>query len=216
LTALARFLTARRVRDVFMVAGLVLAALALFLLAKVQADVTDEQAARINAVTQLGQRICESQNNTGHVLARAAKGSGLHFNATNCVLRVSGHVVTAPPRQGPPGPPGLSIVGPPGRIGPPGPRGATGATGPAGPPGPPGPAGVPGPAGAKGEVGAQGPPGATGPAGADGQPGPQGPIGPQGPAGPAGPAGPPGQSVTTTQTVSVPVPVCTTGAPPPC
>lgn len=209
MSRLARFLLHPRVRAGFALAGALLAAAAVVLLVRVSGQLSTEEQRRIQAISDLGQRICQSQNNTGRVLARAATGSGLHFRATNCVLRVSGQIVSPPPpAQGPRGAPGLSVAGP------------IGATGPRGPQGPPGPAQR-----AITIKGAKGDPGPAGPAGAKGDPGPQGPKGDQGvpgasvtglqgATGPPGPPGPPGPSVTST--VFVPVPVCTTGAPPPC
>jgi hypothetical protein len=88
------------------------------------------------------------------------------------------------PIPGPPGPAGISIIGPRGYTGPPGETGPMGRRGIQGPAGPPGASGAPGAKGETGATGPAGPEGSPGPAGSPGADGKDGATGPQGPAGP--------------------------------
>lgn len=214
---LAGFLASPRTRSVVTWLDVLLIAVGIVLLVRVQNGLSDTNARlerNVQATANLATRLCQGQNNIGQVLSAAARGSGLRFRASDCELAVQGRIISRPPQrgaQGPagaPGKPGLSIAGPAGRPGTQGPAGARGPAGFIGPQGPQGAQGPAGPAGPQGATGPQGPKGDTGP---QGPPGPQGEQGPPGPSGPPGVQGPSGPPVTSTETVQVPVPVPLTG-----
>lgn len=216
------FLASPHTRRVVTWLDVVLIAIGVVLLVRVQNGLSDTNARlerNVQATANLATRLCQGQNNIGRVLSEAARGSGLRFRASDCELAVEGRVISRPPARGPQGPagapgkPGLSIAGPAGRPGTPGPAGARGPAGLIGPRGPQGAQGPAGPPGPEGATGPQGPAGDPGPAGPQGPEGERGPVGPPGPTGPAGPEGQPGPVGPPGPTVQVPVPVPSTGGP---